>query len=167
VSCILKEGVKHEGEKGQLVKSGEGSGQSFVIADESAEASGPSKGALDDPSSQQEDKASFGLLEFDHDKVNSLFGRLPSFFFSGVTLIDKSDLDVFSRRRLHLGQQVAHLCPLLFVRRVRESGVGVAKCQVIGAGFMLRKLRAFSVDQFPLQNRKSCSYRRLQRNLMR
>ncbi|MEA3209008.1 MAG: hypothetical protein QOE70_2065 [Chthoniobacter sp.] len=44
------------------MKAGEGGGESLIIAAQAAKASGPGKGALDDPAAGQENKATFGFL---------------------------------------------------------------------------------------------------------
>ena len=72
----MKEDVEHESKEGQPVQSSQGSRQSFVIFDQSAEAGGPSKGALHHPAPRQEDKTSLGFFEFDDNEANSLLGRL-------------------------------------------------------------------------------------------
>jgi hypothetical protein len=89
----MKQRVKHQSEKGEPVQTCEGGRESFVVSDQATKASGPGKGALDDPSSGQQDKASFGLVEFYHDELNSLFGRLRGRFLSSVTLLNKKRLE--------------------------------------------------------------------------
>src|ERR1035441_9429036 len=113
----MKDGIEHESEESQPVKASQRGGQSFIVSGESAETGGPCKGTLDHPSPWQKDKSSFGFLEFDHDQADSLLGCLFRRFFTGVTLIDKSDLDVPASNFLHVFDQIAYLRALLLVGR--------------------------------------------------
>ena len=58
---------------------------------------------------------------------HSLAGGLRRRFFSSVTLINKSYLDVLARHLLHLMHQVSHLCPLLLVGRRHFQGQEMAE----------------------------------------
>ena len=51
---------EHDPSEGEVVVSGEGLAESFVVSGESAEASGPGEAALDDPTAGQENEAAFG-----------------------------------------------------------------------------------------------------------
>ena len=79
---------------------GEGGGEAFVIAGQSAEAgSQPAEGAFDDPTFGQENESSFGFVMLDDLRLDrrrlSLFGRsgprLNAMLFSDIKRAVKSD----------------------------------------------------------------------------
>jgi len=82
VSCTLEKlGAfgEHKGGKGEEVKASHSFGKALIVLGESAEASRPGKGALDDPALGQEDKAALGLLQLDHDQLDAVcIARLSS-----------------------------------------------------------------------------------------
>ena len=84
------------------MKARESGSESFIVAAEATEAGGPGKGAFDDPTPWQEDKAAFGVCEFNDHQVNAGTGRRRGRFGAGITLIHISDLDVLPGDGLHL-----------------------------------------------------------------
>ena len=57
---------EHETGEGEVVESGEGVSKAFIVSGQPSEPCGPAEAALDDPSSGQEDEASFGFGVLDH-----------------------------------------------------------------------------------------------------
>jgi hypothetical protein len=57
---------KQQTGEGNEVECGQGLGQSFVFASESAEARGPGKRAFHDPAAWQQDEAALGFGVLDH-----------------------------------------------------------------------------------------------------
>src|SRR5258708_36143893 len=86
----MEDGIKHQGEESQPVKSCERGRQPFIVFVKSTKASTTCKGSFDHPSPGQQDEALFGLLKFNNDQVDSMLGRLLRRFFPGVTLVNKS-----------------------------------------------------------------------------
>ena len=73
----------------------EGLGASLVVPDGPPEPCGPCKGALDHPSSGQQDKAALGLWQLDDLESDPVFGRRCCGLLAGVTLIDEGDCEAF------------------------------------------------------------------------
>ena len=80
---------------------GEGLGASLVVFDEPAEAGRPCEGSLDNPSSGQEHEAALGFRQRDDLERDALFSGRCGGLFSGIALVDESDLDVLAGFRLN------------------------------------------------------------------
>ena len=75
------------------METGESLGVAFVILDESSEACGPCEGSLDDPSAWEQDKAAFGLGQFDDLEIDAVPGSGLRGAFAGIALVDLGDFD--------------------------------------------------------------------------
>src|SRR5579875_3055698 len=99
------------------MKSGEGFCQALIISGQPAEAGSPGKTALDHPAAWQQDEAAFGLGMFDDLQLDAMLFGGRGGVFSRVSLIGKSQFDMFTSYLLHLSRQLAHLSAVLFIGR--------------------------------------------------
>lgn len=97
----MNETKGHKHSNGDKVQARQGIGQPLIVAGQTPETRRPSEGALNDPTFGQEDEASLGIRQFDHDQVNALFGGGLGWFISSIALVDESNLC-----RCHLGAPV-------------------------------------------------------------
>jgi hypothetical protein len=91
------------------MKTFEGGVEPFVVSGESSEASSPCEASLNDPSSGQQHKASFGHGVLDHFEPQAVLLCGRGGVWSGVALIDVGQLNRMSGHMLHLFGQRRHL----------------------------------------------------------
>ncbi|MGC1479941.1 MAG: hypothetical protein WA771_05535 [Chthoniobacterales bacterium] len=84
------------------MKTGEGSVQAYLILGKTAEASCPSKGAIDNPTFGKKDNSSFCLGKFDDNEIDSVFGSMSARLLARIALIGESYFHTVSGRELDL-----------------------------------------------------------------
>jgi|GEM_PF-1406039 len=124
----MKEGVEHESEEGEPMKSCHGLRKSLVVSGQSAEARSPSERAFDYPSPWQEHESAFGLFEFYHNKSDSIGCCGLRRFLSRIAMVDKVHLDMFSGSLLNICRKISHLGSLLFIGRSDFQGELISQC---------------------------------------
>jgi hypothetical protein len=138
---------EHEPSEGEVVISGEGVGEPFVVSCESAEACGPGEASFDHPSSWQQDEAAFGLGVFDHLQLNAVLGRGIGCGLAGVSLIDIGQFQAAVGDLLELGN---------IGKKSQEISCSESSLRAFTMPGVLRWLRHSSTDsRTPKRHRRS------------
>ncbi len=119
--------MKHEYSESQQMKTRQRLWPALIVTSQTTKTSRPSKTALHDPSARQQDKAAFGLWQFDDLQTYSVcLGRLCR-LITRVSLIDERHLDMRARDFLDSRSQSAYLSPILLIGRRDQQGQQVAQ----------------------------------------
>ena len=89
--------------------------QAFVVSRQPPEASRPAKGAFHDPAPGQQHKSVLGLVMLYDLQVNALIGGSGRWFFTCVSLIDKSYFYLLLGHGLNRLRQLGNLCSVLLI----------------------------------------------------
>lgn len=93
---------KHDAGEGEVVKAFECDVESFVVAGNAAEASGPGEAAFDDPTARQENEAAFGHEVLDNLQPDAVLPGGLGRGLAGVALIDIGQIHRVAGHLLHL-----------------------------------------------------------------
>ena len=132
--------MKHETSKHDQVQASQGGRKPLVIPHQPSETGGPRKRAFHDPSPRQQDKAAFGLGQFNHFQLDAMLLGLRRWNIARIGLVHKGDFDPLASYLLHGLRQLAHLGAILLVSRRDQQRQQVAQC-IDGAACTLLPLR--------------------------
>src|SRR4051812_15669095 len=95
--------------EGDEVQAFEDVEASLVVSDQTSEAGLPGEGALDDPSSREEDEAALGLGEPDHIEPDAVGRRVRCWGGAGVAVVHEGDFDRVTGRLLDASAELGDL----------------------------------------------------------
>lgn len=99
--------MQHEGRDGKEVQTSERGRESFVVPCQASEPCCPREGALDDPSSGEQDEAALGFGEFHDIQRNAVLGRGRGGGFARVALVYVGQADCLAGDRMDISRQGA------------------------------------------------------------
>src|SRR5258708_8112213 len=100
------------------MQTDQGLRQALIVTRQAPKAGHPREGSFDDPATRQQDKAAFGLLQFDDLQLNAVLGGVLFGLLARVALVHKGNFNRVARDVLDLFTQQANLGTFLFVAGV-------------------------------------------------
>lgn len=119
--------MKHETGKHNQVQASQGGRKPLVITHQPSEPRGPRKRAFHNPSPRQQDKAAFGLRQFDHFQLDAVLLGLSRRDVARIALVHKGEFDRLAGHLLHGLSKLAHLRTILLVSRSDQQSQQVAQ----------------------------------------
>src|SRR4051812_25889025 len=109
--------MKHEASKGEVVESGKGLGETFVVASQTAEPRRPRERSFNHPATGKEDEATLGLGMLDDFELDAVSLRPLFSGLAGIALVHIRQLHAPISNLLHCLREFFDLLAILFIGR--------------------------------------------------